>query len=56
MNSADIFDRLKKKFGSHRKVAEALMIHENSYCNIRLGRVAPSKRLVAAMKNLLGEK
>ena len=53
MNIKELTDQLAEKFGSHRKVAELLLIHEVGYCGIRKGRRRPSKRLVQAMKNLL---
>ena len=53
MDIKEMADKLFERFGSHRKVAELLLIHEVSYCGIRKGRRQPSKRLVQAMKNLL---
>lgn len=55
MNIKELTDQLAEKFGSHRKVAELLLIHEVGYCGIRKGRRRPSKRLVQAMKNLLAQ-
>ena len=55
MDIKELTDRLADKYGTHRKVAELLLIHEVSYCAIRKGRVRPSKRLVQAMKNLLAQ-
>ena len=55
MEAQKLADQLFEKFGSHRKVAELLLIHEVGYCGIRKGRRRPSKRLVQAMKNLLAQ-
>lgn len=53
MDIKELADQLAEKYGTHRKVAELLMVHEVGYCGIRKGRRRPSKRLVQAMKNLL---
>ena len=53
MEAQKLADQLFEKFGSHRKVAELLLVNEVSYYKVRTGRTKPSKRLVQAMKNLL---
>ena len=53
MEAQKLADQLFDKFGSHRKVAELLLVNEVSYYKVGTGRAKPSKRLVQAMKNLL---
>lgn len=55
MDIKEMTDRLAEQYGTHRKVAELLLIHEVGYCAIRKGKRRPSKRLVQAMKNLLAQ-
>jgi hypothetical protein len=55
MEAQKLADQLFEKFGSHRKVAELLLVNEVSYYKVRTGRAKPSKRLVQAMKNLLAQ-
>ena len=56
MEAQKLADQLFEKFGSHRKVAELLLVNEVSYYKVRTGRAKPSKRLVQAMKNLLAQR
>lgn len=56
MIAAELADKLFERFGSHRKVAELLLMNEVSYYKVRTGRAKPSKRLVQAMKNLLDQR
>ena len=55
MEATELVDKLFERFGSHRKVAEMLLMNEVSYYKVRTGRAKPSKRLVQAMKNLLAQ-
>lgn len=56
MNITLIANRLLEKHGTHRKVAQLLLINEKSYNAIRAGRAKPSKRLVRMMELLLKDK
>lgn len=50
-----LYEKLRELYGSHRRVAELLMIHEDYYCAVRSGRVEPSERLKRDIRRLAGE-